>query len=162
MVRAMAQEKEADPVISLTVKDEPLADVLDTISEETGYQFHLSPAWQSHPVSATIINLPLEKGLKRLLKSLNHTIIWESDHTIVIKVFGKSEKGSSTNAISFSQPPQPEPIPSPGDRSMDIQGLEEGNVEPNESVDQDDSGSGTNEPEEERSDLNIVSPEESE
>ena len=142
----MALEKEADPVISLTVKDEPLADVLDTISEETGYQFHLSPAWQSHPVSATIINLPLEKGLKRLLKSLNYTIIWESEDTIVIKVFGKSETGSSTNAISFSEPPRPEPIPGPDDTLNDERGHEESDIEQSESVDRDDSAGETDDP----------------
>jgi hypothetical protein len=36
---------------------------------------------RTHPVSATIDNLTLEQGLKRLLRSLNHTIIWEADKT---------------------------------------------------------------------------------
>jgi type II secretory pathway component GspD/PulD (secretin) len=102
---AMAQGKPMDPVINLTVKDEPLADVLETIAQETGYQFNLSPQWEDHPVSATINNLPLEQGLKRLLRSLNHTIIWEANKTVTIKVYGKVTPGSS-GGISFAAPPQ--------------------------------------------------------
>jgi hypothetical protein len=103
---AMAQGEPLDPVINLTVKDEPLSDVLETIAQETGYRFNLTPQWEDHPVSATISNLPLEQGLKRLLRSLNHTIIWEADKTVTIKVYGKVTPGSS-GGISFAAPPQP-------------------------------------------------------
>ena len=101
----LAQEQSPDPVISLTVKDEPLIDALDTIAQQTGYEFGLTPQWEDHPVSATINNLPLEQGLKRLLRSLNHTILWEADNMVIIKVYGKVASGVG-GGISFSAPPQ--------------------------------------------------------
>lgn len=110
---AMAQEQPSDPVISLTVKDEPLIDALDTIAGQTGYRFDLTPQWQDHPVSATIADLPLEQGLKRLLRSLNHTILWDDNRTVIIKVYGRIIPGSS-RGISFAPPPRPEPEIPPG------------------------------------------------
>ncbi|GAB6909316.1 hypothetical protein DESC_970037 [Desulfosarcina cetonica] len=104
---AMAQKQEAakEPLITLSVKDEPLGDVLDTITAETGYQFKLNEQWQDWPVSATIGSLPLEKGLKRLLRSLNYTIVWESERTLSIMVYGKAEPGGSGPAVPFRAPP---------------------------------------------------------
>jgi hypothetical protein len=99
----------ADPLISLTAKNEPLGDVLAGITRDTGYRFNLNRKWQDHPVSATIGNLTLEQGLKRLLRSLNHTIIWESDKTVTIMVFGKADPSPSGPAISFKAPPRSEP-----------------------------------------------------
>ena len=102
----MAQDAPADPLISLTAKNEPLGEVLETITRDTGYRFNLNRKWNDHPVSATIGNLPLEQGLKRLLRSLNHTIIWEADKIITIMVFGKADPGRSGPVISFQSPPQ--------------------------------------------------------
>ena len=103
---ADAQDATADPLISLTAQNKPLGDVLDTITRDTGYRFNLNGKWKAHPVSATINGLPLEKGLKRLLRSLNHSIVWESDKIVTITVFGKADPGDSGGAISFSSPPQ--------------------------------------------------------
>lgn len=103
---AIAQDATADPMISLTAQNEPLGDVLETISRDTGYRFNLNGKWKAHPVSATINELPLEKGLKRLLRSLNHSIVWESDKLVTITVFGKADPGGTGGAISFSSPPQ--------------------------------------------------------
>jgi len=102
----MAQDASTDPRISLTAKNEPLGDVLETISRDTGYRFNLDRKWQDHPISAAIDNLPLEQGIKRLLRSLNYSIVWESDRTVTIMVFGKADPSSSDNTISFSSPPQ--------------------------------------------------------
>jgi hypothetical protein len=102
----MAQDATADPLISLTAQNEPLGDVLETITRDTGYRFNLNGQWKDHPVSATITDLPLEKGLKRILRSLNHSIVWESDKIVTITVFGKADSSSSDSAISFASPPQ--------------------------------------------------------
>jgi hypothetical protein len=103
---AMAQDATADPLISLTAKNEPLGDVLETITRDTGYRFNLNGKWNEHPVSATIVNLPLEKGLNRLLRSLNHSIVWESDKIVTIMVYGKADPGTSDTATTFASPPQ--------------------------------------------------------
>ncbi|MFO7714405.1 hypothetical protein [Desulfosarcina sp.] len=101
---AMAQRASSDPLISLVANNEPLGDVLESITRETGYQFNLDRRWRDHPVSAAITDLPLERGLKRLLRSLNHTIIWESDNRITIMVVGKVDSVKSGSAISFPAP----------------------------------------------------------
>lgn len=102
----MAQDASTDPLITLKVNNTLLVDVLETITRDTGYRFSLNGQWKDHPVSATITNLPLEKGLKRILRSLNHSIVWESEKIVTITVFGKTDSRSNDNAISFASPPQ--------------------------------------------------------
>lgn len=75
--------------ITLTVKDTPLEDILEILSNDTGKRFNLNSEWKDYPVSTSIDKLPLEQGLKRLLRSLNHTIIWEPDGSITIKILGE-------------------------------------------------------------------------
>lgn len=120
---ALAQQQPSEPVINIVIKDKPLVSALDTISRQTGYQFKLTRKWEKHPVSATIDHQPLDKGLKRLLKSLNHTILWEADKSVIIKVYGKAAPRSS-DGISFAAPPQEiqeeeEPSIEPDDESSD-------------------------------------------
>ncbi len=103
---AMAQSTAPEPLITLSAKNERLGDVLETLARDTGYRFNLSREWRDHPVSATIGNLPLEHGLNRLLRSLNHTIIWESDKIITIMVFGKADPSRPNAANSFALPSQ--------------------------------------------------------
>jgi len=92
------------PVIKLTVNNQPLGEVLGAITAETGYEFNINEQWESHPVSATIDNLPLEQGLKRLLRYLNHTIIWDSDQIITIMVYGKTDSTSHHSGILHAAP----------------------------------------------------------
>lgn len=104
-----AQETTQDPLINITAANQPLGQVLDQITGETGYQFDIDPKWENHRVSATLNDISLERGLKRLLRSLNHSIIWESDNTITIVVYGKSEPGRDQGAVSYASPPQEVP-----------------------------------------------------
>jgi hypothetical protein len=101
-----AQETTQDPLINITAANQPLGEVLDQITGETGYQFNLDPKWENHRVSATLNGIPLERGLKRLLRSLNHSIIWESDNIVTIVVYGKVEPGRDQGVVSFAPPPQ--------------------------------------------------------
>lgn len=117
-----AQETMQAPLITITAANQPLGEVLDQITGETGYRFSLNPKWENHRVSATLRGVPLERGLNRLLRSLNHSIIWDSDNTITIVVYGKSESGRDQGAVSFAPPPQavpeepePEPEAEPGE-----------------------------------------------
>jgi len=105
MQPALAQQPSPDPIVSLSVKDEALVSALETIASQTGYQFDLTPKWEKHMVSATIDHQPLEQVLKRLLRSLNYTILWEADKVVVIKVYGKAD-ASTSSGISFAAPPQ--------------------------------------------------------
>jgi len=101
-----AQEPAGQTLISLSAANQPLAEVLDLITAETGYQFNINRNWEDHPVSATLTAVPLERGLKRLLRSLNYSIVWESDRIVTIMVYGKAEPGRDGGAISFAPPPR--------------------------------------------------------
>ena len=103
---SLAMDASDEPVFSLTADAEPLGDLLQDITRQTGYQFTLNGRWSDHPVSAAITDQPLEQGLKRLLRSLNHTIIWESDRRITIMVFGKADPVRPSTAVSHGAPPQ--------------------------------------------------------
>jgi len=87
--QVMAQDPFQDSEINLASKNKTLGDILETISKDTGYQFNLKDKWKDYPVSISNDEMPLEHKLKRLLRSLNHIIIWGSDKTITIKIFGK-------------------------------------------------------------------------
>lgn len=91
-------------LISLTVNNQPLGQVLETLAGSGGVQFALNEQWKDHLVSAAIDNQPLEQVLKRLLRNLNHTVIWESDHTVTIMIYSKAAGAGSVPATSFSTP----------------------------------------------------------
>jgi hypothetical protein len=79
-----------DPRFSVEVRDIPLAQVLNQVSRETGCRFEVDPAWNQHPVTASFRNLPLGKGLKRILSDLNHALVYESRQVIKIVIFGQA------------------------------------------------------------------------
>jgi hypothetical protein len=77
----------AEELISLDIKNQPLGEVLENISAETGYQFSIDKSWNDFPVTASIKNEPLYRGLKRILRNLNNAVIYGSDGTIKIKIY---------------------------------------------------------------------------
>lgn len=87
----------AEELISLDIKNKPLGEVLEDISAETGYQFSIDESWNDFPVTASIKNEPLHRGLKRILRNLNNAVIYGSDGTIKIKIYER-EKSSGNPA----------------------------------------------------------------
>ena len=107
-----ANETDAgDELISLTVKDEPLGDVLKKISMATGYEISLDNKWQSHLVTAPLEKVSLHKGLKRILRNLNNVIIYDSDKKIKIIIYDKTAAEGVSSApstdTSFNGTPEP-------------------------------------------------------
>ncbi len=103
------QSASGDPVVTLAVENHALGDVLDMITSETGYQFNLSESWHGFPVSANIDGLPLEQALNRILRNLNHTLVWESDKVVTVTVFGEVKPGDAGPGVSYASPPNPVP-----------------------------------------------------
>lgn len=87
--QAIGAESQDEPHISLKVKNQPLSDVLRKITQETGFKFELHNKWREYPVNASIEDMPLHRGLKLILQGLNHAIIYESNKSIKIMVYGK-------------------------------------------------------------------------
>ncbi|MGW8194519.1 MAG: hypothetical protein ACWGOX_09670 [Desulforhopalus sp.] len=150
----MAQNSDETPEITLTAENEPLGDLLDTISQNTGYRFNLDKAWADYPVSTSIVKLPLERGLKRLLRNLNYTIIWEADKVISISILGKVDPKVNRPDTSPVMPipaytAEPEPASEPGILTADQhEGNDQGVEENQENVDGEmaaDSGNGSEE-----------------
>lgn len=90
---ANGENSVAEKLISLDIKNQPLAEVLEDISAETGVQFSIDESWNDVPITASIKNEPLHKGLKRILRNLNNAVIYGSDGIIKIKIY-EQEKSS--------------------------------------------------------------------
>jgi hypothetical protein len=107
-----------DSLITISVQNMPLGEVLEKIEETTDLKFNLDEQWKDIPVSVTLDKTPLDKALKRILVNLNNVIIYGSNDQVKIVVFGKAEPGSATGRPagppSYVQPqplPQPPPLP---------------------------------------------------
>jgi hypothetical protein len=134
---AMGQASPAEPYISLNVKNKPLGEVFKIISADTGYTFKLNDQWRNYPVYASLENLPLHQVLKRILGRLNHTIIYESDKSIHIVIYGvaDSRKSNQSPVQSFPSqiqqyPQEPEPAPEPSfENANDPERVTESSIE---------------------------------
>lgn len=90
----------ADELISLTVKDEPLGDVFKKVSMATGYEISLDNKWQSYRVTASLEEVSLHKGLKRILRNLNNVIIYGSSKKIKIIIYDNTAPEGVSSAPS--------------------------------------------------------------
>jgi hypothetical protein len=100
--------------ISLNVREESLINVLDRISDITGYHLEIQEQWNDIPITTSFANLSLDSALNRVLSGLNHAVIYESDETIKIIIIGEIEVFQSSSnplpPISRLPPPPPAPI----------------------------------------------------
>jgi hypothetical protein len=107
-----------DRLITISVQNMPLGEVLEKIEEATDLKFTLDEQWKDMPVSVTLDKAPLDKALKRILVNLNNVVIYGSNDQVKIVVFGKAEPGDASGRPagppSYQQPlpvPQPPPLP---------------------------------------------------
>lgn len=134
---AMGKVPAAEPYISLNVKNKPLGEVLKKISADTGYTFKLNDQWRGHMVYVSLENMPLHQVLKRILGRLNHTIIYESDKSINIVIYGEADsrkhnqfpvQSFPSQIQQYQQEPEPSPEPSP-ENANDRERVNEGSNE---------------------------------
>ena len=93
---ANCENSVAEEVISLEIKNQPLGEVLEDISAETGYEFSIDESWLNFPVTASIRNQPLHIGLKRILRNFNSAVIYGSDGVIKIKIYDRETSSGHT------------------------------------------------------------------
>ena len=93
-----------DELISLTVKDEPLGEVLYKVSMATGYDISLDNKWQNYRVTASLEEVSLHKGLKRILRNLNSPIIYVSSKKIKIIIYDKTASEEASYDPSAEKP----------------------------------------------------------
>jgi hypothetical protein len=89
-----------DELISLTVKDEPLGDVMYKVSMATGYDISLDNKWENYRVTASLEEVSLHKGLNRILRNLNSAIIYVSSKKIKIIIYDKTASEEASYAPS--------------------------------------------------------------
>jgi len=111
MLSSAANETNAgDELISLTVKDEPLGDVLYKVSMATGYDISLDNKWRNYRVTASLEEIPLHKGLKRILRNLNSIIIYVSSKKIKIIIYDKTASEEASDTPSAEKPLDRSPV----------------------------------------------------
>ena len=99
-----------EELISLTVKDEPLGDVLYKVSMDTGYDISLDDKWQNYRITASFKEISLHKGLKRILKDLNSAIIYVSKKKIRIIIYDKTASEGESYTPSDEKPLDKTPV----------------------------------------------------
>lgn len=89
------------PLFSLDVRKMPLAQVLDEISETSGYDivFRGEGGEENLPISLRLEDVTLDEMLRRVLRDMNHTALWdEAEKTILLSAYsdksGSKKKGS--------------------------------------------------------------------
>jgi type II secretory pathway component GspD/PulD (secretin) len=103
----------AEEIISMDLADQPLGQVLDDIAAATGYRFIFDESWENFPISASISNESLHKGLKRILRNLNNVIIYRSDRTIQIIIFDEAAASENRSNALVKRASDEEPARQP-------------------------------------------------
>ena len=115
------------PVFSLNVKDKELSQVLEDVSAASGYTIVFNGD-DDLKISLTLRDSSLEQTLKRVLRDINYTAVWDDTHKkVFISVFGqKKSRGmgragmspgmSKKMARTHTNPPGmfPRKVPLPG------------------------------------------------
>jgi hypothetical protein len=96
--------------VTINVVDEPLNQVMERISEISGYEIVFDEEWENVPVSLSIENESLDRALKRVLANLNHALVWNEEER-KIKIFISGKTGSARSKSSYSSRPLSERSP---------------------------------------------------
>jgi hypothetical protein len=99
-------------VFSLDVKGKPLAKVLETISKATGYEITVNEELQKLPVTATLQNVTLREGLRRIIGPFNHVLLFnDAEKKIAIMIYAVGSRTSDIQAkLNLRQPPGDRPV----------------------------------------------------
>ena len=91
-----------DRYISLDITSRPLSEVLDRLSKMTGYRFIYDREWADENISVKVVNQDLDKSLRMVLGHYNYGILYGTDQSVRIMIYGEKSVSSpsSTNATS--------------------------------------------------------------
>jgi len=76
----------SERLISLDIQEQPLKKVLQEIAGQTGYTFLFENTWSEHPVSVRLRDATIQTGLRRVLGSVNHALVYLPNRTIRILI----------------------------------------------------------------------------
>jgi hypothetical protein len=104
---SLAQGKSSfNEMITLNIENEPLAEVLDDVSQATGYELIIDENWDDLPITVKFDALPLDQALKRILAKVNYAIIYRFDRKVLIRIYEKdSSVHRHTDASTINRKP---------------------------------------------------------
>ena len=121
---SIAQGKsDFNELVSLNANNEPLSEVLENVSQASGYEFIIDENWEDLPITVKFDAIPLDQALKRILANINHAIIYNSDRKVLIRIFEKDSTVSRHTSAStihriptepaqlIEMPNSPNPVP---------------------------------------------------
>ena len=99
---SVGAESSPDGSISLDITNRPLSEVLDRLSQITGNRFIYDREWANENISVKIVNQDLDKSLRMVLGHYNYGILYGTDESIRIMIYGEKSVSSpsSTNDTS--------------------------------------------------------------
>ena len=100
---SVGAESSPDRSISVDITNRPLSEVLDRLSQITGYRFLYDREWADENISVKIVNQDLDKSLRMVLGHYNYGILYGTDESVRIMIYGEKSVSSSspTNASSL-------------------------------------------------------------
>jgi type II secretory pathway component GspD/PulD (secretin) len=99
-------KSEFSELISINTSNEPLVEVLDIVSQASGYEFVIDENWDDLPITVKFEEIPLDQALKRILANVNHAIVYNSDRKVLIRIY---EKDSSISRHTGAPPTHQRP-----------------------------------------------------
>lgn len=82
---------DTDEIISIEAKHQPLSQVLHRLSQSTGYTFTYDEDWTDLNISVKVMNLSLDKTLRKILNNHNFAILYEADGNIRIMIYDDAD-----------------------------------------------------------------------
>ena len=116
---------------SLEADQQALGEVLQQISEATGYEITIDSEYAKLPITVSLKNVSVEEGLRRILGKLSrYMVIDEAEKKISVRIVDAEVK--KTTAISSQKKVDPLDVEvispkSPGERGITQRELEESN-----------------------------------
>lgn len=99
---SVGAESSPDRSISLDITNRPLSDVLDRLSQLTGYRFIYDRDWANENISVKIVNQGLDKTLRTVLGHYNFGILYGTDESARIMIYGQKNVSTSLPANATS------------------------------------------------------------
>jgi hypothetical protein len=73
----------SDGYLTINATKTPLIPLLESLSEASGIEILIAEDLGPHEVTANFLNVPLEEALKRMLRGLNHALVYEKRENIL-------------------------------------------------------------------------------
>ena len=94
-----------DPVFSLGLRDAALNSCLERISILSEYKIFVTGQDRDYRISIDLKNVTIEKALPRILKGINHTMEWDTQHRkVTLSLYGRQKINYKTKKKSGVSP----------------------------------------------------------